>query len=174
MLRYVDYSYYGVVLAILILAVFLQGILLMLVQLLWFFSTWAIALMNCFSMRRINSELHQVNNIRTNKKFMALYVGIFFTAAVVSLVLGPLEYSENVQEDPTNDGYYRFEIAYASFQIVLAFLFLGLHLLMLHMIVKFDRRLSPEMKVQITDRLRQAFARGEFLEESLSLKDGEL
>ena len=60
-------------------------------------------------------------------------------------------------------------IANAYLSMMMALLFLGLHLLMLHMILKFDRRLSPELKARIADRLRQAFANGDSLEEGLNL-----
>ena len=90
MLRYVDYSYYGFVLVILILSLIFKGRMLTMVLVLWFISIWAIALINCFSMRRISNELLNVNNILASKKFMAIYVSIFSTAAILTLIVFPL------------------------------------------------------------------------------------
>ena len=64
--------------------------MLTMVLLLWFISIWAIALINCFSMRRISNELLNVNNILASKKFMAIYVSIFSTAAILTLIVFPL------------------------------------------------------------------------------------
>ena len=66
----------------------------MLNQLLWDFSMWAIAIINCFSMKRIRNELLQVNNILADKKFMTLYTYCFSAMAILQLILAPMELSE--------------------------------------------------------------------------------
>ena len=45
--------------------------------------------------------------------------------------------------------------------------------MMLYMLVKFDRRFSPELKDKIAKNLQRAFANGESLEDNLSLNDAD-
>ena len=72
-----------------------------------------------------------------------------------------------------DDTYYRVVIAIASLEVITPLVFLLLHLMMLHMLVKFDQRLSPELKDKIANNLRWAFAKGNLLDENLNLEDGD-
>ena len=92
---------------------------------------------------------------------MATYVSIFTTAAIITIIFFGMEFVELDHRNPKDGTFYRFQIANAYFSVLIALLFLGLHLLMLHMIVKYDRRLSPELKAKIMKNLQQAFADGD-------------
>ena len=74
---------------------------------LFFTTIWAIAIISCFSMRRIRNELHYVNNILANKKFMTIYTCVFVIIAVEKLLecpMGIVTHLHSQHDDP----YYKF------------------------------------------------------------------
>ena len=70
---------------------------------------------------------------------------------------------ERLLEDTNgeDDFYYRVKIVHDSLRIITPVTFLMVHLMMLHMLVKFSQRFSPELKDKIVSNLQRAFANGE-------------
>ena len=77
MLRYIDYAFYAILLVTVGIAAFKDDLIVIITQVIYFISSWAITLINCFSMRRISNELLYVNNILANKRFMTVYTWSF-------------------------------------------------------------------------------------------------
>ena len=174
MLRYADYSFYAFVLIIVVTAICIQSILVFLNHVLYLVGLWTIALINCFSMRRLSSELLYVNNVLANKKFMTLYTCCFTALAITKLIETPVYLNMLVHIELQQDTIYRVQIAHAAFAGVAPLVFLFLHLMMLYMLVKFEQHFTPELKEKIANNLRQAFANGDQLEENLDLDDEDL
>ena len=107
MLRYADYSFYAFVLIVVVIAICIRSILVVLNHMLYLVGLWTIALINCFSMRRISSELHYVNNILANKKFMAMYTYCFTAIAISKLIDTPVYLNMLVHVDLEQDTIYR-------------------------------------------------------------------
>ena len=58
-------------------------------------------------MKRIREELHEVEGILVNKKFMAIYVGLFACAAILDIVAFLIQAGELRHDDPKDQKYYR-------------------------------------------------------------------
>lgn len=72
---------------------------------------------------------------------------------------------ELLHKGPVYDTLNRVKIANSSLQAITPVLFLLLHLMMLIMLVKFDRRFSPFFKEQIANNLQRAFENDDALDD---------
>lgn len=134
------------------LALVFQDVNLVIVQLTFFLSLWTILVMNCFSMRYIQRELKEVEGILADVKFMALYVGLFFCAALSDTIGITLQLFEQQEGSVI---YCRVRITTAVLAMMMSVFFFCIHMLMLAMFVKFANanKLPSHVKNRLTRSL---------------------